>query len=183
MSRLGLEFKCVSPNCDEAFYKVLNLSPKEIATRIAYEKAKSVFYLEENAKVAAFVIGSDQVVALDRLLLGKPRTIDEACASLNQCSGKTIVLTTAVCVLGPQIDRQFEVSATMTFKNLSESEVLQYVEKDLPLDCAGSFKYESIGRELFVDVQCDDPSAIEGLPLKRLTAVLKQCGFVNLPKI
>ena len=63
------------------------------------------------------------------------------------------------------------------FRNLSEREIQRYVELEQPLDCAGSFKCEGLGSVLFERLQGDDPTALEGLPLIRLAAMLRAAGL------
>ena len=63
---------------------------------------------------------------------------------------------------------------------LSTDEISRYVALDQPLDCAGSFKWESLGITLFEAMRTDDPTALEGLPLIALSELLREAG-VSLP--
>jgi septum formation protein len=56
-----------------------------------------------------------------------------------------------------------------------------YLRADQPYDCAGSAKIESLGIALVEHVQSDDPTALIGLPLIRLTSMLTTAGVVVLP--
>ena len=65
-------------------------------------------------------------------------------------------------------------------RTLSTDEISRYVALDQPLDCAGSFKWESLGITLFEAMRTDDPTALEGLPLIALSELLREAG-VSLP--
>ena len=63
---------------------------------------------------------------------------------------------------------------------LSVAEISHYIALDRPLDCAGSFKWESLGITLFESMHTDDPTALEGLPLIALSELLRQADL-SLP--
>ena len=63
------------------------------------------------------------------------------------------------------------------FRELTEHEIRRYVELEQPLDCAGSFKCEALGSVLFTRLEGDDPTALQGLPLIRLTDMLRSAGL------
>jgi septum formation protein len=60
------------------------------------------------------------------------------------------------------------------------AEIARYVEREQPLDCAGSFKCEGLGISLFESIDNGDPSALIGLPLIALARLLRDCG-IELP--
>ncbi len=64
----------------------------------------------------------------------------------------------------------------MHFRQLGDSEIRDYVTRDKPLDCAGSFKWEALGIALFERMEGDDPTSLEGLPLIALTRMLADVG-------
>jgi len=66
------------------------------------------------------------------------------------------------------------------FRTLSEEQIERYLRHDQPYNCAGSFKSEGLGITLFKRMEGDDPTALVGLPLIRLTDMLKKAG-VSLP--
>ena len=65
----------------------------------------------------------------------------------------------------------------VTLRQLEDHEITSYVKADMPLDCAGGFKVESLGISLFTSVKSEDPTALEGLPLIRLCQWLRDQGF------
>ena len=68
------------------------------------------------------------------------------------------------------------VQFIVRFRALSEVEIRQYVMRDMPLDCAGSFRVEGLGIALFDTLDGPDPTALQGLPLIRLCAMLTEAG-------
>jgi septum formation protein len=65
----------------------------------------------------------------------------------------------------------------VTFRRLDEGTIARYVGLEAPIDCAGGFKSEGLGIALCESIDSADPSALIGLPLIRLSAVLRDVGF------
>jgi len=151
-----------------------HITPGELATRLAYEKANAV----AAGCPEAIVIGSDQLVDLDGVVLGKPGTAAAAVSQLMAMSGRTHRLLTAVCVIAPDRKLEFFDETQLHMRSLTLQEAARYVERDSPLDCAGSYRIESLGISLFERIQTDDFTAIMGLPLLRLSQVLREFGAV-----
>ena len=88
---------------------------------------------------------------------------------------------TALCVVDTRAGSVTERSAIDTtrvhFRSLDEAEIHRYLELERPFDCAGSFKVEGRGIALFESVECDDPTALVGLPLIALCRLLREAGL------
>jgi len=168
LARLSIPFKCVSPEIDEDSFKKDNPSPFLLAKKLAYAKAEKVF----KTHPSAYVIGGDQVLAFNDIVFGKPGTEKIAMDQLLQLQGKTHQLITSVCLLTPQTTIEFSNIATMTMRNLTKEQIATYIRKDQPLNCCGSYKLESLGISLFEQIDCDDHTAIIGIPLLKLTDYL-----------
>jgi len=97
-------------------------------------------------------------------------------------SGQSIVFHTAVCLYNTHNGRhQLEgVPTEARFRSLSEAEIQRYVERERPLDCAGSAKSEGLGISLLDYMRGDDPTALIGLPLIALSRMLRAEG-VQVP--
>ena len=154
-------------------------SPPERASRLATEKAYAV---AKRLQGNAIVIGSDQVACLGTQILHKPGTAEAAELQLAASSGQTVHFWTAVSVWASpdQAPTQRVVPCEVKMRVLSAAEISRYVALDEPLDCAGSFKWESLGITLFEAMRTEDPTALEGLPLIALSELLRQTG-VSLP--
>lgn len=175
LERLRLPFNIARPDVDETAEP--GESPVAIAQRLARTKAARV----AQAHPDAWIIGSDQVAVSGGNALGKPGTRENAVAQLTAMSGQEVQFHTAVCLLRGE-DTVLEALDTtiVRFLTLSGEQVERYVEAEQPLDCAGSFKMEGLGISLFERIESRDPTALVGLPLIALSAMLRQAGF-NVP--
>lgn len=117
----------------------------------------------------AAVIASDQLAVCGDLVLGKPGTIQKARDQLSMLSGQTVTFQTGICLISQQTKQYACVPFRVHFRVLSKPEIYNYVEREKPLDCAGSFKSEGLGISLFNHMEGDDPTALIGLPLIRLS--------------
>jgi septum formation protein len=172
LERLGMPFDVVPANIDEA--PLPGERPAETATRLAEAKARSV----ARSQRGALVIGSDQVADLAGEPIGKPRDRDDALAQLQRMRGRTVVFHTAVALVNAdtQTCRTALVDVASTFRTLDDAALQSYLEREQPFDCAGSVKSEVLGIALFTRIASDDPTALIGLPLIRLTDLLEAEG-------
>ena len=172
LERLGLPFITMVPDVDETPYS--SEPPAETALRLAEAKARAV----GNRFPSALVIGSDQVANFDGKVIGKPVDRNDAIAQLKSMRGRTVVFHTALTLLNTASGRcqRALVDVASTFRSLDDSALEAYVDRDQPYDCAGSVKAESLGIALFSRIGSDDPTALIGLPLIRLTDMLIEEG-------
>ncbi|MCQ4163213.1 Maf family protein [Tahibacter harae] len=178
LARLTPRFRQQAPGVDET--RVPGEAPATLAARLARAKARAV----AARNPGSVVIGSDQVAALDDQVLGKPGEAARAEAQLAACSGRRVVFHTALCLAdarGAEV-RLHEAADTteVLFRRLDAGEIRRYVEREQPLDCAGSFKSEGLGITLFERIDNADPSALVGLPLIALCRLLRAAGIVPL---
>ncbi|QDT97075.1 Maf family protein [Gimesia aquarii] len=176
LRRLGLEFEAQDPQVDESVLKEAGFSPENLAEVLALEKAKQVFQQNPDA----IVIGADQLVSFENTILGKPGTKEHAVQQLMSMQGKTHTLITAIAVLGPDLIETHLDQTKLKMRSLDQGAIERYVEFDQPLNCAGSYKLESLGITLFEEIDSTDHSAITGIPLIALTSLLIKAG-VTLP--
>jgi len=176
LERLQLPFDLARPEVDET--PLNGESPVETAERLSADKARAI----ATHRSDALIIGSDQVAYMDDLRFGKPGTVEKAIEQLQQMSGRTVVFHTGLAVLNTESGRlQIRgVPTQVRFRNLSDAEITRYVEREMPLDCSGSAKVESLGITLLEALSGDDPTALIGLPLIALSDMLRAEG-VELP--
>ena len=95
-------------------------------------------------------------------------------------SGKTVTFHTGLCLLNsPRGELQLDVVPyKVVFRRLDGKRIERYLQHDRPYNCAGSFKSEGLGITLFERMEGDDPTALIGLPLIRLTTMLASAGLV-----
>ncbi|MBV8146113.1 MAG: septum formation protein Maf [Gammaproteobacteria bacterium] len=173
LGRLGLAFETLAPGVDEA--PIDHESAADRALRLALEKARAV----ARRHPQAVVVGADQVAACGELLLEKPGDSLRAREQLQRLSGRAALFYTACAVLGGSRNVQLAHvdTTTVLFRELSTAEIERYVDRDRPLDCAGSFRAESLGISLFDCIESRDPTALIGLPLVWLSSALRAAGF------
>ena len=150
-------------------------APRATAGRLARLKADAA-----SARwPQAWIIGSDQVAEHRGKPIGKPGTLADARAQLRAMRGETILFHTAVCLLRPASAGLAEkvVTTQVAFRALGEDEIERYLEREPALDCAGSAKSEGLGIALLARLDGEDPTALVGLPLIALCAMLRAEGF------
>ena len=127
----------------------------------------------------ALIIGSDQVASMGEQRFGKPGTQERAVAQLRAMSGRSVIFDTALAVLNTRSGHiQVDVIPTeVRFRALSDDEIVRYVERERPLDCAGSAKSEGLGITLLDALSGNDPNALVGLPLIALARMLRNAGL------
>ena len=176
LDKLGVAFECHSPDIDEN--RRDNETPEQLVIRLALEKAQAVaeYYPE------ALIISSDQVAVLDHEILTKPHTHERAIEQLQKSSGRSVTFLTSLCLYNSSnqqfqnIVEPFEVK----FLELSDTQIKQYLQREKPYACAGSFKSEGLGITLFSALKGNDPNSLIGLPLIQLTAMLRKEGLEPL---
>jgi len=176
LERLGVPFEAVAPAVDET--SLVGETARQTALRLAQQKAAAVAMRFPEA----IVIGSDQVAEMDGHKLGKPGGHAQALQQLLAMQGRTVVFHTALSVLR-HLDQRTStdcVETSVRFRRLPREALELYLRRDRPYDCAGSAKIEALGICLVDSVRSNDPTALIGLPLIRLTTMLADCG-VALP--
>jgi septum formation protein len=173
LERLALAFTVEAPEVDEAHLE--GEPPTERALRLAAAKAEAVALRHPGA----VVIGSDQVAAAGGVILDKPGTVARAHQQLRHLSGSQARFHTACAVrwhnTGFSVNHLETV--TVSVRDLTPDEIENYVAREQPLNCAGSFKSEGLGIALFSRIESGDPTALVGLPLIWLSGALRRAGY------
>ena len=173
LDNLGLTFKVVAPEINEA--RKNNESPIDLVSRLSKEKALAV-----SKSHSGLIIASDQVATLDSgeneddVILTKPGSHENAFLQLKKSSGKTVNFLTGLVLMNTNTQyTQLHVEHfKVTFKILSDNQILNYLSKEDVLNCAGSFKSEGLGAELLSQMEGNDPNSLIGLPSIRLIDML-----------
>jgi MAF protein len=178
LTKLGLNFSVTSPEIDESRFE--NESPKQLVYRLSQEKALKVAKNEDG-----IIIAADQVATLGKggssldEILTKPHTHENAIKQLKQSSGNTVTFLTGLSLLNTDtgnlqtVVEQFKVF----FRELTIDQIEDYLVKERPYNCAGSFKSEALGICLFERLEGDDPNSLIGLPLIKLVRMLENEGI------
>lgn len=166
---LGLPFRVVAPEVSEDV--VAGTPPQHAVAMLAERKARAVY----SRFPRALVIGSDQLVALLGQTLGKPDDAKAARAQLGSLRGKTHEIHTGLCVVGAGFVETEVDTAKLTVLPLSDQELDGYVATGEWKGCAGGYRVEARGQAIFQRIE-GDRAAIQGLPMQRLTRMLREAG-------
>ena len=173
LDKLGLDFEVVAPEINED--RRVNESPIDLVTRLSKEKAVAVAKSK-----TGLIIASDQVATLDTgykindSVLTKPGSHENAFLQLKKSSGKTVNFLTGLVLMNTKnLNTQVHVEHfKVSFKSLSDNQILNYLSKEDVLNCAGSFKSEGLGIALFTKMEGNDPNSLIGLPAIQLIDML-----------
>ncbi len=170
LEKLDLSFDCDSPDIDETPLK--NESPKDMVARLAKLKAQAIAVRHPQS----IIIASDQCATLDGKIIGKPGDHASAVEQLKEASGRTVTFYTSLCVFNAGTNQYEECVEPfyVYFRQLSDEQIENYLKKEEPYNCAGSFKSEGLGISLFERLEGNDPNTLIGLPLIQLIKMLER---------
>lgn len=144
----------------------------EEVTRLSRLKAEAVQAQHPNA----VCIGSDTMVTINGLRLGKPKDADEAASMLRRLRGRTHEVLTGLAVLTPDGGAHTLHTCTrVTFRDFAEDELAAYLATGEPLDKAGAYGIQGLGGLLVAGIQGDYHNVV-GLPVCRLGRMLLDFG-------
>lgn len=170
LGRMGLEFVTQASKIDESAFD--GLEARELVATLSREKAQ---WIARQLDGETLVIGADTVVVRDGAALGKPKDTEDAVAMLLSLSGRDHQVCTGVTVCrGDRVLTQVE-ETQVTFRDLTETEVRQYVSTGEPMDKAGAYGIQGLGGLLVEGIR-GDYSNVVGLPVCRLGQMLKDFG-------
>lgn len=173
LEKLHINFECDSPDIDET--PLENEQVEEMVVRLAIAKAQVISARHPDA----LIIGSDQSAVLNGEKLSKPGNFENAFKQLTRASGQKITFQTGLCLLNSTTGniQSCCVPYTVVFKELTPTMIENYLHKEEPYNCAGSFKSEALGIALFERFEGSDPNSLIGLPLIQLVNFLENEGF------
>lgn len=174
MRQLQLSFHVAAPRYQERLDP--SVAPELLVKHQALHKAKSL----RDKYPDALIIGSDQVFVDARgRLLGKPGTSTGAIQQLREMQGRRHTFYTGLALFDAVSGEQLVDYCTfaVTLRKLSDEQIARYVERENPVDCAGSFKVEGLGIALMETLEGTDYTTLVGLPLIRLVDMLKEFGI------
>lgn len=157
----GLDFEIIPSEIKEEIDK--QLEKEELTMQIAKTKALDIF----SRFPESTVIAADTIVYYNGEVIGKP--IDEAHAfeMLRKLSNNTHEVITGVAIINSKEEDIFYDSAKVTIKELSDLEIRDYIKSENPLDKAGSYAIQGLGKNI-VESFDGDFFTIMGLPLKKV---------------
>ena len=169
LSSIGINFETISPDYDE---NIIGLKfSYEAIESIALNKGKSIL---EKTDPSALIISADTVVVMEEEVLGKPKNKDDALRMLKMLNDKTHFVVTSIALIDKESNKQILESTTshVTFNNLPDKEINDYIENYKPYDKAGSYGIQELP-SFFVKNIKGEFDNIMGLPTKTLIKMMK----------
>ena len=180
IKKLNVKFEVVNPTFDEKLDSD-NYSDNTILS-LSLNKALSVFELKKSSTDNFFnnclIISADTVVVNENKIYGKPKDKTAAKEMLQSLSGKTHFVVTAISVVDSDTKKSVSklTKTYVTFQNLSDELIQKYIEEKNPLDKAGAYGIQEMGKEFIKEVNGDMENVI-GLPTKTLKEILEEFDY------
>ena len=173
LTKLKIPFETFAPSIDES--GVSGESPTQLVERLSLAKAQKV----SQRYPSHLIIGSDQIAVVAGQMTGKPQNREDAIEQLTAASGETVTLFTGIALLNSQSgNTQLDVlHYRVVFRELNQSMIENYIDRDQPFDCGGSIRSEGLGIALLKEFDGSDPNILLGLPLIRLIDMLANEGL------
>ena len=180
LEEAGICFEVIKTDTDEdALKKEMHGLPfEQQVIKLATAKAIDVSIDNPNH----VVIGGDQMCVCDSQVFDKPGSVKKAIENLKLLSGTVHFQHSGVCLFknGKSLWEYSEV-VTMKMHNLSQEEIINYVELENPVNAAGAYKFESLGCNLFSSVD-GSSYTVRGMPLLQLLNALREMNILDLSK-
>ncbi|MEA5136507.1 MAG: Maf family protein [Candidatus Fimivivens sp.] len=166
------EFSVVTSQADETLMP--SVLPQEAVILLAKRKSEVVArrYPDD------IIIGADTVVALDGRIFGKPSDHNEATNMLRTLSGRTHEVYTGICIWHKGMADCFSQVAKVSFAEMDEQEIADYVASNEPDDKAGAYGIQGLGARFISRIE-GDYYTVMGLPVQALYQALRQKGLLT----
>jgi len=171
LRQAGIPFEVSAPDVDETLHP--GEAPEAYVRRLAEAKARRV----AAAHPGRVVLGADTTVVVDGEVLGKPQDAADAARMLESLSGRSHLVLTGVCLIGPAGDARTDAAVTtVEFRPLSAAEIADYVRSGEPMDKAGAYAIQG-GAAGFV-TRLDGPyDTVVGLPVALILGMCSASGI------
>jgi septum formation protein len=171
----GITPKLLISGVDEEASEFDLLSPSELVIALAILKAHTV---KENAPENSLIIGCDSTFEFNGKSLGKPGNRENAIARCKELSGKSGYLHTGHCLIDLKqgIELSERSTAKVQFAQMTEAEIIDYVDSGEPLNVAGGFTLDGLSAPFITNIE-GDPSGIIGLSLPLLRKMIISLGY------
>ena len=172
LEKYSISFKHIPPTCNEDKLKTdnPNLSPSDLSTFLAKEKALSI----SKDYPDSLVLGCDQICLLNDRIFEKPGTKENAVNALKELrSNEHFLIGSYVFVKNGEVISTKLIKTSMIMKDLTDHEIHAYVDKDRPFSSCGSYMFEKNGYKLFKETN-GSLEAINGLPFNELKETINE---------
>ena len=175
LESVGITPSILVSGVDEDASEFESLSPAELVIALAILKAHTI---KDKAPVNSLIIGCDSTFEFEGKSLGKPVTKTKAIERCKQLSGKTGYLHTGHCLIDLRqgIELSERSTAMVQFAQMTDAEIIDYVDSDEPLNVAGGFTLDGLSAPFITKIE-GDPSGIIGLSLPLLRKMIISLGY------
>jgi septum formation protein len=170
LAQIGVRYQVYSVSIDES--PLINESPLHYVQRIAENKSAAAL---EQLTPPLPILSADTAVVLNNTIMGKPKNYADAYSMLQQLSGQTHQVYSAISLRGKQNHSLVNISEVQ-FKTLMDSEIMAYCQTNEPWDKAGSYAIQGLAA-LFIKQIRGSFSAVMGLPLFETAQLLQREGI------
>ena len=170
LDQINVRYQVYPVDLDES--PLPNEKPLAYVQRLAAEKSAACVAA---LKTELPVLAADTSVILGDMIMGKPQTQADAVAMLSQLSGKTHQVYSAISLRGREHSQAVSITE-VTFRRLTEREIISYWDTGEPIDKAGSYAVQGIGG-IFVKSIVGSFSGVVGLPLFETAELLSKQGI------
>ena len=181
LSTIISNFDIIPSDIDENKLKKIESNPQKLAEKLSYEKAYSIFnnkYKENNEYT---VIGCDTLVSFGNIILGKPKDRDDAIRILKLLQGNSHdIYTGTTVIIKKEHSIIFETrvnKSTVYFKNMSYYDICSYVDTKEPMDKAGAYAVQGIGK-VYLKGYDGDYNSIVGLDTHMIKAIFEKYNLI-----
>jgi septum formation protein len=171
----GLKPTIIVSNVDEETDFFNAMTPEDMVIALAISKAHTV---REMIDYPAIIIGCDSTFDVDGVSFGKPGTPEIAIERAKKISGRTGLLHTGHCIIDTEqgIEIADRVTTKVTFTDMTDQEIADYVASEEPLHVAGGFTLDGFGSP-FIPVIEGDYTNVVGISMPFLRSAMKQLGY------
>ncbi len=171
----GLKPTIIVSNVDEETDFFNSMSPEDMVIALAISKAHTVRAMID---YPAIIIGCDSTFDVDGVSFGKPGTPEIAVERAKKISGRTGLLHTGHCIIDTErgIEIADRVTTKVTFTDMTDEEIHDYVASEEPLHVAGGFTLDGFGSP-FIPVIEGDYTNVVGISMPFLRSAMKQLGY------
>jgi len=171
----GLKPTVIVSNVDEETDFFNAMTPADMVIALAVTKAHTV---REQIDYPALIIGCDSTFDVDGVSFGKPGTPDIARERARAISGRSGLLHTGHCIIDTAQGREIadRVTTKVTFSELTDQEIEDYIASGEPLQVAGGFTLDGFGSPFIPNIEGDYTNVV-GLSMPFLRSATSQLGY------
>ena len=175
LESVGVKPEVIVSGIDEESPEFNSLSPSDLVIKLASLKANAV---KSRAPINSLIIGCDSTFDFNGKSLGKPLNRENAIERIKLLSGKFGYLHTGHCIIDVKNGKEINKlsSAKVQFAEMTNEEIVDYVDSGEPLNVAGGFTLDGLSAPFITSIE-GDPSGIIGLSLPLLRNMVMSLGY------